>query len=249
MKHRVVMELEIAEPNESLEGALAAIREVFPLVETAAPLSELDLIVRFGDEIDRSTFIMERSPPTDLEAHYKKICETPSDINEHLPYLRQLSTGLSECEFGCRLGSSTVALALDSKSFHSYDIDPRAVKYVRALLQGLISNPDREVNVTEQNTLSARFKLPWCDLLFIDSLHTYKQLSAELAKHHHEVGKYIAFHDTVTFGEKSEDGTTPGLRQAIQEFMDSAKTYRNEPAWKVLVDRQMNNGLMVIERT
>ncbi len=43
------------------------------------------------------------------------------------------------------------------------------------------------------------------DLLFIDTWHCYDQLFAELTKHAPKVKKYIAFHDTQTYGTRSEE--------------------------------------------
>ena len=37
------------------------------------------------------------------------------------------------------------------------------------------------------------------DLLFIDTLHTYDQLAAELARHGMKARRWIVLHDTTTF--------------------------------------------------
>jgi hypothetical protein len=86
------------------------------------------------------------------------------------------------------------------------------------------------------------------DLLFIDTWHCYEQLKTELALHHKKVRKYIAFHDTYTYGliaednynEKSPSGL--GLLPAIIEFMNE------NPQWKFKMNVTNNNGLMILEK-
>jgi len=91
------------------------------------------------------------------------------------------------------------------------------------------------------------------DLLFIDTLHTYNQLSQELEKHHTKIKKYIIFHDTIFWGNKNENpvdssdtgerGDNVGLVPAIRNFL---KTHRE---WKEVCTYTNNNGLTIIERT
>jgi hypothetical protein len=79
------------------------------------------------------------------------------------------------------------------------------------------------------------------DLLFIDTRHDYDQLRRELDRHAAQVRRYIALHDTTTFGA---DGETPGCRglwPAVEEFL-AAGDFR--PARR----DTNNNGLTVLER-
>ena len=65
------------------------------------------------------------------------------------------------------------------------------------------------------------------DLLFIDTWHCYDQLKAELRIHSSKAKKYIAFHDTHSYGMKDEGTNTGlGLLPAIIEFMVE------NPKWK-----------------
>lgn len=182
-----------------------------------------------------------------LEAVYKVACQGPSDINEHLPLLRQLA---SECEHVTEMGTrfaigSTVAfLAAQPKTFITWDIDPHAIvsQNVKDLIRcnhgGRTSFQPRVGNTLEIN-------IEPTDLLFIDTLHTAKQLEAELARHcdpfENKVKKYLVFHDTMTFGIRGEDGKEPGLRTAIHWFQKNAF-----PVWHLLHDCENNNGLVVL---
>ena len=159
----------------------------------------------------------------------------PSDINEHLPTLRKY---VLECthvtEFGVRNAVSTVALAAGfPKRMVSYDIRPIPQSIERIIIG--------EVDFTFRLADVLQIEIDSTDLLFIDTLHTYDQLSAELVKHADKVSKYLVFHDTETFGiigEKRQRGIMP----AIEEFL-----WLN-PHWKVDATYHNNNGLMVLKR-
>ena len=85
------------------------------------------------------------------------------------------------------------------------------------------------------------------DLLFIDTWHCYEQLRLELRRHASKVKKYIAFHDTQTYGTRSEEFMgrvgSNGLLPAIIHFLIDTP---NE--WKFKIHRTNNNGLTVLER-
>lgn len=179
---------------------------------------------------------------------YEKACTTQSDINEHLPLLCSLAL---ECkhitEFGMRGGMSTVALlAGQPETLVSWDINPWAVISQRtADLMAVKGKTDFQPRVG--NTLEIQPIEP-TDMLFIDTLHTARQLKAELERHadpaQGRVRKYLVFHDTETFGMKGEDGSEPGLRAAIRWFQREHAF----PLWNLIEDRKNNNGLAVLER-
>ena len=80
------------------------------------------------------------------------------------------------------------------------------------------------------------------DLLFIDTLHTYQQLTQELDRHASKVAHYIVLHDTETYGQKGEDGSEPGLIGAVENFL------AKDTGW-VMRDRlKNNNGLTILKR-
>lgn len=78
---------------------------------------------------------------------------------------------------------------------------------------------------------------------FIDTLHTYDQLKQELRLHGNKAKKFIAFHDTHTFGINGEDQKDKkGLLPAIIEFMI------DNPHWNFKIHKTNNNGMTVLER-
>lgn len=171
-----------------------------------------------------------------LEEEFHERVSTPSDINEHLFTLLNLAIKCDHItEFGVRSGNSTVALAMGMPNrLISYDINPMPAN-LEALIKGVIP-----FQFIQANTLEITIEPT--ELLFIDTLHTYDQLSEELLLHADMVSKYIVLHDTATFGAVGEDGKAPGLTQAMMYFLD------HQAVWKILKCDTNNNGLTILER-
>lgn len=189
-----------------------------------------------------------RPLPEPLLTLYRAAVTTPSDIHEHLELLHTLATDCEHVtEFGMRGGVSTVAfLAAQPAVLVSWDVNPFAVVSQRTL--DLLTYAGR---TRFEPRVGDTLKIPPCeptDLLFIDTLHTYAQLRAELARHadpvSQSVKKYLVFHDTRTFGLVGEDGTEPGLRAAIRWFQKDHAF----PLWQLAEDLPNNNGLVVLKR-
>ncbi len=191
------------------------------------------------------------------EAMYEHACSAPSDINEHLPLLRKLASRCEHVtEFGMRWarGSTLAFLAAQPKTFISWDIDPVAVTHPRVhSLLPVVGKTSFQPRCGD----TLKITIEPTDLLFIDTLHTGKQLLAELERHvdpkpfdkasQSPVRKYLVFHDTETFGLVGEDGGA-GLRTAIRQFQRLFAF----PLWNNVFDGQAhdftnNNGLIVLE--
>lgn len=193
-----------------------------------------------------------RSCPAPLLERFQLLCETPSDINEHLETLRKYA---SECEHVTEIGtrgsiSTTALLAAQPADLITWDINPFAiVSQPNADLLGMAGRTKFQPRCGD----SLKITIEPTDMLFIDSLHTFKQLDAELARHCDPenppysggpVRKYILLHDTSTFGRVGEDGKAPGLIRAI-EWFQSCYAF---PLWTLKEERRQNNGLVVLER-
>lgn len=154
-----------------------------------------------------------------------------SDISEHLGMLRLLARTCSHItEFGVRSGNSTVAFLAGlpvGGRLSSYDCQPPP-------FTGPSAWTFHQARTDELTDIEET------DLLFLDTLHTYAQLRAEL-RHGNRARQWLVFHDTVTFGTVGEDGGQ-GLMPAILEF-----TAEN-PHWRTFAACQHNNGLLVLER-
>jgi hypothetical protein len=194
-------------------------------------------------------------------------CRTSTDINEHLPTLRDLASQCtSVVEMGVRGIISTYALLAGllpnaspsgpRPSLMCVDIDPIDMAEVKNLADA--AGIDLEFVMHD----SATVDMPKTDMLWIDTFHVYGHLKRELEAHHAKVGMYIAMHDTEVdgingealrrsmdmeaiadqFGYTQED-IRHGLRRAIDEFLVA-----HGDEWVMVAHYPNNNGLTVLKR-
>ena len=164
-----------------------------------------------------------------LEEMYSINCVTPSDINEHLPVLKEYA---DKCNHVTEMGvrgcvSLTAFLVSNAVEVVAIDILDVWTPYCEKLQFICADTLEIEIDNT--------------DFLFIDTFHTYEQLQKELELHANKVNKYIGFHDIFMFGKNGETGGK-GLMQAIKEFLN------NNPEWSMCYHTQRNNGLMIISK-
>ena len=195
-----------------------------------------------------------------VEEKFESLVETVSDINEHLRVLRRLSSQCnSVVEMGVRGGVSTFALlAGRPKTMFSFDINPIGRLESELIAYSQMCGCDWFFH--HENVLTTS-NITECDMIFIDTYHAYKQLSCELFLHGNKAKKYLVFHDTQTFRHNDELGRLvtndfspelltfvtnlqdkKGLYPAIQEFQ------KRNPEWKLSVEYNFNNGLMILQR-
>lgn len=175
----------------------------------------------------------------EVAAAYERVKREPTDMIEHMDVIRHYSSQCeSAIEFGVYDCTSTWALLAGApKKLTSYDIERRVeVSEVEAAAAGsptvfrFILASSTEVEIEE------------CDLLFIDSMHTYEHLKKELALHAGKVRKFILMHDTTTFGEIGQTNESPGLWLAVAEFLV------DHSEWSILERRTNCHGLTVLKR-
>ena len=172
-----------------------------------------------------------------IEQHYKNMLATKSDIQAHLPTLRQLvRVGWTVVEFGFRTGISTSAFLAGGADVISYDIDAKTCK---PYAQHYFKIAKKHFGFIVGDSLKVTIQP--CNLLFIDSLHTYAQLKAELFRHHDKVSDFIVMHDTETFGNKDKVGKGAGLMPAIGCFQ------KDYPEWMTMSHSTECNGLTILK--
>lgn len=206
-----------------------------------------------------------------LEDKYKNICETRSDINEHLPTLYDYSKQCkSVLELGVRSAVSTFAFI---KGLSENECQEKI----------LISCDTRDItdqeNVKRINTFTKQYNIDYTflckndldinipseitniDLTFIDTWHVYGQLKRELQKFAPITKRYIIMHDTEldkingetirsnwNAAEQSRQSGIPvdeinkGLEAAIEEFL------KHNQDWMRYETFTNNNGLTILKR-
>ena len=164
-----------------------------------------------------------------LEELYAEACAEPSDISEHLPTLRKYAAkSLVVLELGTRYGTSTTALLAGQPNvLWTMDVSPCGNQRLRDA-RGKTSLQFIQADGLEWNTEGFRY-----DTLFVDTIHTYEQVTAELKKYSPRVEGWIILHDTVSF---------PPVMEAVTAFLNK------HPEWSMIEDHRNNNGLAVLER-
>jgi|GEM_PF-1354616 len=197
-----------------------------------------------------------------LQQHFEYYYNTPSDLNEHIPVLRDLA---SQCCSVTEVGAkSLVATWGILKGLSESPCGKRHYLGIDSI------SPPRErldyaKDIAEKENIDFKF---WavdemvivpepCDMLFIDSLHTYCHLSHELEAFSPKVRKFICMHDTsepwgskddsVYRGDyaeysKSFDRTKRGLWPAVEDFL------QRHPEWCLLERRTNNHGFTILKR-
>lgn len=181
----------------------------------------------------------------EIERRYVLYRDTPADINEHMPTLLDYAERCPRVtEFG--VGRSTWAfLHARPKRMRSYDVrsaDDQTHNTDVTMRYAMQVARDAGVDFVFESVSSLEVTIDETDLLFIDTLHTFEQLRAELARHAPATRRYVVMHDTTAFADQGENWAPPGLWQAVEEYL------REHPEWRLLARLTNNNGLTILKR-
>jgi len=198
-----------------------------------------------------------------LDEIFENKINTPGDISEHLLTLKKYAERCDVVvELGVRWLCSTYAfLSARPKKLLSFDtVHYRSHGASEEDLNESVSESGTSFEFFQENVITTT-NIPECDLLFIDTLHSYKQLKLELYLHATKARKYIILHDVVTYGNQNEGEVVlpessseetknyfnllverKGLMPAVTEFLNE----NNE--WKICEFFENNNGLCVLEK-
>jgi len=203
----------------------------------------------------------------DIDAHFEQLSRSESDINQHLYTLKEYAKRCeSITELGTRSAVSTVALiAARPKSLRCHDL----LRHENVQeLEDAANALGIDFKFFEENDLYSD-NIIESDMIFIDTMHTYKQLAMELFLFADKAKKYLVFHDVFYFGRRDQPcfaahefqlaqnlefpnpalndfyktlGDHQGLMPAIEQFLSA------HPEWKIIDLNVFNNGLMVLGR-
>jgi hypothetical protein len=193
-----------------------------------------------------------------------KYCNTPSDINEHLPTLYKYASECShitECGVRKALSSYAFAHALSSKKGTKHIMVDICDSDEIDIFLSECENENLETVFYKESDLTC--PMEHTELLFIDTWHVYGHLKRELNRWHTYASKYIILHDTTVDGdigesvrmswmhnieeESIESGLTEeeikrGLWPAVEEFLV------DHPEWILKERYTNNNGLTILMR-
>ena len=198
-----------------------------------------------------------------IKERYEKLCNTPLDINEHLPTLYRYAT---ECESiietGVRGCISSWALCYgllnNNKPNKQILLNDLTSCNITMLLQ--VTNNLIDIKYEWKNNLELEIKEN-VDLTFIDTWHIYGHMKRELEKFSKVTNKYMILHDTTVdeiYGEtirchlnaeqQSVETGYPieeincGIWKAVIEFLI------NNRNWILFERYHNNNGLTVLKK-
>jgi hypothetical protein len=181
--------------------------------------------------------MFQEIPSATLQAAYQFVVEHARDIREHCPTLVDYAKRCKHVtEMGTRWGASTLAfLYAQPQHLVCYD-------WKRQANVGHIEKLAGDTTFTFHKCSTLEVTIEPTDLLFLDTLHTYTQLKAELALHSDKAKKYIIMHDTVKFGKKGQRKGERGLEPAWTEFL------KTNDHWELHEHYTNNNGLTILSR-
>ena len=178
-----------------------------------------------------------------IERYNQELNIIESDINEHLPVLREYAEKCDTItEMGVRFVVSTYAFAIaNPKKIVSIDIIHPNDYTERYGVSSSYRLKEIEDHCTDNNIIfqfikgdTKSIEIEETDLLFIDTLHTYEQLKAELNLHSNKVKKYIILHDTFSCANE--------FIPALNEFL------KDNNNWSIHKVYENNNGLTILEK-
>jgi hypothetical protein len=199
-----------------------------------------------------------------VEEKYNDLCNTPSDIYQHLPTLYKYATECdSVVECGVRYCVSSWAFAYGLLNNNKPDkhlfLNDISYSSIDEILEKT-KNTYISIEYEWVSNLNLQLKRDY-DLIFIDTWHVYGQLKRELAHLSKFAKKYIIMHDTEIdkiHGESvrnhhdielkmkesgfSKEEIECGLQRAIDEFLLENKE------WKLKEVYTNNNGLTILEK-
>ena len=168
---------------------------------------------------------------------------SPDDINEHYAVLLALAgkrKRIAECGIGygrlTDLLLTTYPEVLCSCDHRYDDIVQSAVTRIKS------SAEKRGTAFSFERCDSRVFDIKDVDLLIIDSYGAYLQVLPELINLSPYVSEYICIHNTSIYGERTEWGGSPSLRQGIEDFLA-----RNSK-WTKIYEYGHNNGMTILKR-
>ncbi len=197
-----------------------------------------------------------------LKHLYERHCNERSDINEHVPVLRDLAKQCgSVVEIGLRTMVSSwgilQGLSENSENERSYLGIDLSYPPKETFDQATALSAGNGIDFQFLKANDMEIDINPTDMLFIDSLHTYCHLSYELEKFSPKVRKFIAMHDTsAPWGDQDDDAyngnyseypaainrNKRGLWPAVEDFLAC------HPEWELLARRFNNHGFTILQR-
>lgn len=160
---------------------------------------------------------------TALDQAYADLLAAKTDMQFHMPKLKELAAGKRVIEFGTRRGVSTVALlAGRPRSLITYDmVRTKDVTVIEALARAA------QIRFDFCNAdIEKLYSVGPCDLGFVDAMHNADSVAIYLRLLLEAGATTIALHDTYSFARTGDLPGTKGILDAIDGFLAANKDWR-----------------------
>jgi len=149
----------------------------------------------------------------------------------------------SVVEIGTRGLCSTCAfLKAKVKNITTYDICDITSMFPIKYNEFLECSKELNLNFIFIQEDSLKAEIQQCDILFLDTVHTYNQVSQELKRHSNKVKKHIIIHDTCCSEIDPEIQSGEGVTKAISDFLEKNN------CWKITYETKESQGLTILSR-
>ena len=161
------------------------------------------------------------------------------DMEVFVPEVRKLNAGEIYLEVGCDKGRSlSIARLVIKPDINMYGVDVAKSPELEGYLK---DHPEIEFFWMKSTTAAQVWKerrMPQIYLLFIDGDHSYQAVRADLEawEPHLAINATILFHDA--------DETSPGVLQAMTEFVDK---HRNMKSFQLFKRTDKNTSMAKIQ--
>ena len=179
----------------------------------------------------------------DIDGIFDWAIRTPRDLDQHLPKLKELAAGCEHVTEITKRRESTIGLlAGRPKTMISWqqENDPLNGR-IHAAVAATVDDTKKTAFTSHVGPHNGVPDMEETDGLFIDDIHHGDRALAQLNGLAPKVRKWIAWHDTQSYGEKG-DGGGPGLLTAIRLYL------RQHPEWSVVYHSPKQYGFTVISR-
>ena len=179
------------------------------------------------------------------------------NIREHLDDLTEEASKYDTIvELGRQNMCSTLALLLGKpKKFITVDVDEPSQRWFYR--KDIAENYCEALGIEYEYRIADTLKMEpiKCEMMFIDTFHSYEQLYRELNIYNNDVSNTIVMHDTVSFGQIDEPSSAiktelldkrfinkAGLANALDDFL------KENSHWTKSRIETKNNGMSYIIR-
>lgn len=175
-----------------------------------------------------------------LDELYAKVCSKVSDVFMHCPTIREFA---SRCQHVTELGLNSLGVCVSvmagqPPTFIAYGKDEKKIDEIVKELPSNVGRTHLKIRTGD----SLKLQIEETEMLVLDTYHVYSQLKQELLKHAGNVTKYIVIVNSYAFASHGEDGSSPGIMDAVIEFL------ADNERWEICHNERKNNGLLILRR-